>query len=1074
MAKPFTVSGDEWNTRVDLDWNAQAVIRRVTPPKCSNEEFTNKIDCIDNDGTWQSDKQSLTSDTAYVRSFLVMDDGTVVYEFDDRNQNDSGIKMITGTSTNRLTNANNSWSEFFYTVDDANTVIFGQSNSDWYSQNSNDGIRFAQKHPTVEGAKLSQVLNTKLFSDTATPTRIITADDGSLYGMFIEESWSENGPVSTVSLYRVLPFSNAPRLQRTFNMGYWEVVESPFVMNMQIAKGFAYFLEKDSHPQGWFSDRTIISAIKLVDGSKVSLLSDAEWSQRFEVYNWKLSSDVIYFTGMDNSKSMMISGQIDVIALKRGAPEEEYLSIKEAGSILGESAQINDMEMLKGRAVNVFTGGNPRILNFFSDPENVFSASVEFSKYMDQGSVGESLSFTYNEKVEDGDPIPHNVTTMNVWLGRTVHLILDIDDSNATTDPIPFGTKFTIDVAGSALDLEGFSLDMADDPILSYDFSTRIENGWYQGETGRIAYLSDPDDELSPLVVMTDGIVGKFVAEPDMFNGKNHINLLDNVNSPNFELSFVSKRTRSPDQESGLEILLRDAKRVDWSNVEGGLIDENGNEWRQTESKRVDADGNEWEDHRDPNSEPTWVKVTKDAEGNEVRISYLWQEGYHISEDGRRFIRDRRFETDYLIDLDSGMEWEQDPEYYIDSSERRFYWKFGDYKAEDGTLLDDVRQEEQLCHEANYELQRTKLVFGEYSNSWSCDTYRDWNNPEGPNLCKRIDTNTDGAINCAEFAAKYPADDNGDIVFESPEHERFFNEVGGDYFQSCVINTPEVDYVGEPLPAPQECISVEYVEWGYINDEGAREQIFTEWVSGFWYAENEPEVPVSDQQWGSPVPLEWQDSYFYNFTDPNDPTTYTEQQQGWEWNSIFTADDFVDNSNYRDWQSRRLQVNVNDWNWGGGDVSLNYMGVDEFCPDCLMDQWLNAGEQVYNEAMPSNTWAKHVVRYDGTTFNYTVVKPSGETYAVFDLPYQIPAIREASGVYDLEMFIAGTRHEFDNFKLVLLDAEGNAVTGCVDGVSETEEACKEAGSKWSPSIDETFSEEPFDTKLTTMDKDNQG
>ena len=104
------------------------------------------------------------------------------------------------------------------------------------------------------------------------------------------------------------------------------------------------------------------------------------------------------------------------------------------------------MEVVKPEVVYDPVGA-PIITKIYTDPENLYSVSIDFSKYMNRSDVNSKVSF---KSAATDEEIAY---AMKVWSYRTLHMIVDTDTSNATTDPLAANTMFEVSVDGSAYDI---------------------------------------------------------------------------------------------------------------------------------------------------------------------------------------------------------------------------------------------------------------------------------------------------------------------------------------------------------------------------------------------------------------------------------------------------------------------------------------------------------------------------------------------------------------------------------------------------------------------------------------------
>jgi len=421
LGRPFNVNEDtwceEWSPTVpdlcvfeqssywpDIDWGMQPVIRKIAILK---DEDGHPLHNADGSQAY-ADPVSLTPDNNYIDKFLVSKDGLLVYTYANHETGNGGIKMYANGSTNELTDDTTGWwGQMFFTVGDAGTVIFGSSDGSW----GNEGIKFAKEHETIPDARRVVQLNTSLFAsrnNSPTPSRIILADDGYIYGLFNEDAsyWDESISYhvnqNRINLFRVLPYKQTPIFSILHTGDWWQLMSQ---FDVQISKGYAYWVMTDKHPQGIYGVRDVIKITKLSTGETRTLLDGSEmigvelgWLDRYELYSWKLVDNIIHFSGFNNATSQVVVGEIDINKMRDDLPalpenegDDHFLSIQPAASALGESAKIKDMEILRPAAV-MDPQGYPVITKIYPDPENLYSASIDFSKYMDRDDVSSKES----------------------------------------------------------------------------------------------------------------------------------------------------------------------------------------------------------------------------------------------------------------------------------------------------------------------------------------------------------------------------------------------------------------------------------------------------------------------------------------------------------------------------------------------------------------------------------------------------------------------------------------------------------------------------------------------------------
>lgn len=649
---------------LDPDWSVEPTIRKVS--------LTGEV-------------KKITRDDIYVQSYIKIDDDSLVYSYSGEN---TGLKMIVGLSGDNQSTVElgrqGYWNDFFYAIDDHNTIIFSQNGGE-----SNKGISFGQKSETFIGGAETFKLNTKDFSSNSwdsTPRRVILADDGSIYGLFEDYTWNNETQTSEswANLKRILPYSKATFARFNVGSNWWGYFDNG-QRNIQLSKGYAFYLEDQEH--GAYGKRTNIKAVRMVDGELTTML-DGDWAaERYEISTWKLSGDTIYFSGFDTANSQMIAGEVDTLKMKQGLAVDEYLTIGASASIVGANNVIDDYEVLRASAPDNFTGGNPRIVQTYSDPENVFSASIEFNKYMNTDSVNALTSVTYtNESDELID-----VTSMKVWLGRRLHLIFDAnyDPANEVdTDPLPYGTELSIAVDGNALDLEGLQLLMSETPLTA-SFSTRPETGFYTSSAEVIDGVSD-------------GIVLRYSAAEDR-NGKQAVaNLATDIKTINHRVEFSTPAKI----EGRFELRLKDPYQANWANLDSEIMDSvTGIVWQSFDSFEVNATKTVYRHNWGVNSDidPKWERVLEKMEltptvtvNDEVFLdsdnTKTYQQIPHhlVDMDGVMFSDDYDSlrQTGVRKNLDTGVKY-----YFVDSylkdteTEVEYRWSFSAWRDSEGNEL---------------------------------------------------------------------------------------------------------------------------------------------------------------------------------------------------------------------------------------------------------------------------------------------------------------------------------------------------------------------------------------------------
>ena len=370
--------------------------------------------------------RDLTPDIDTIGQFLVLNDGSLVYTATNTNSLNLvsfvGDRIVTNALTS-LTDDNTTLSDVFFTVDESHTVLFGVS----AGAEGQKGIQFGQRHPSIPDGRRLKQLNTSLFTSDPTqqptPSRILMADDGYVYALFRQ-------PNNTLELFRVLPYREDPLVTLPASLQN---------MDMQISKGYLYYVDVQKHPAGDYADRHIIQVRRLADGHTTALLADSNWQQRYRVFNWRISGDVLTFSAFDNNTTAVVMGEIDTLTVRRTGAPERALELRSLDSALEGVATIRDIEILRPRIPEADYGGNPRLVEVFTHPRNRYSVSLEFSKHMSISDLQSNLRIQAEETGQAVD-------ALMVWQHRAVHLVLDKNPNVADTVALDEGKTYRIEI----------------------------------------------------------------------------------------------------------------------------------------------------------------------------------------------------------------------------------------------------------------------------------------------------------------------------------------------------------------------------------------------------------------------------------------------------------------------------------------------------------------------------------------------------------------------------------------------------------------------------------------------------
>ena len=717
---------------------------------------------IKQDGT----VRPLTGDNIDVRSFLQIDSDSIAYNYSSTNS--SGLAILTNLSDDdgQISTVpiadQNYWDAFFYALDDNNTVIFSSRDG------NNSGIAFSQPSERFPGGAEKYSLDTSSFSPNGwqtTPRRVLLADDGAIYGLFEESIYNNDTQTSQnfANLKRILPYSTATFARIDLGDDWWNYFDDG-QRDLQISKGYSFYLEDEKHPV--YSQRTVIRIVRMIDGRTQTILGDEDWTERYDIYNWKLSFNTLYFTGFDYSTSTMVQGELDTLAYRNGDSIEEYLTITESASILGQSGRIEDLEVLVATAPDNFTGSNPRVVQHFTDQENLYSASVEFNKWMNTASVNANTTVTYMDEENEVTTTLDGV--MKVWLGRRMHLIFDKDISvdSFVTEPLEKDTTYTISIGVDALDLDGIELlsgleQGTTAETIDHTFTTRPEFGDYSGTSAVVEGI-------------TDGTVLKW-AHKDGFQNQADALLATDIKTLNHRIEFST-----PARIAGkFTFKLEDPYEINWAGVDSRPLDADDNEWQWFDGFEIDASGEDATIASRWNTQimnDDWglmldtrkvFDIVRDDQGKiylDNERTYYREPWHQVDIDGFRYIQqwDNFEQKDVLISVDSPERtvYERVEGHYENTETGvKYFYSFGEYRDSDGEILenyDNVSWVNDGWYDENGERFDVELDY--VNQSWvnledSTDVFANLNFNIHVQGFQYSDINDDGIIDLSTLAA---------------------------------------------------------------------------------------------------------------------------------------------------------------------------------------------------------------------------------------------------------------------------------------------------------------------------------
>ena len=424
---------------------------------------------------------ALTQDNNFIDFFTVLSSGEVVTQHFDQSSSESKLSLIQG---NQIIDLNTNWGVDFFTVDNGNTVIFG-SNS-YHNNSSDNGIKLAR--PRAQGGTELASLDTSLFSSTGDdswrntkPYRVILDDNGRIYGVFEgygkrQDKKGKEIDKRTITVYQVLPYNAVPRFEIDipWESSWWHFMDNtPF----QISNGHLYY--KDSVGVDSYGTADVIKIHNLETRETKQILK-ASKELRYDIYNWKLADNILYFSALNKAKNEVVTGEIDTTKITDG-DNPEAISINTSLSAIGAVSAVSDIEVIPSKTTEPNSEESPKITKVHQDSENLYSMSIDFNHYINHETIdtGLKLSSSRNESPNKDGLIP----TLKVWVNKTLHLIPDLDGlSNIETIPMTPGETYTLDLDKDSIkDKYGRALALDEK---SFTIEMRPENGFYIGSIG--------------------------------------------------------------------------------------------------------------------------------------------------------------------------------------------------------------------------------------------------------------------------------------------------------------------------------------------------------------------------------------------------------------------------------------------------------------------------------------------------------------------------------------------------------------------------------------------------------------
>jgi len=421
------------------------------------------------------DITTLISTERNIRSFIALPSGDVVI--------DSYIDQYTAqlewfnADTSALIPMNPGNGVQFYAKDEANNIIWGDWDDDIAVRFSRRGSSGNLEHAGISKDLLRRSIEQVLFID-----RLIMGDNGHLYvayGIHDYQRWNDTAQLNDTFdlevVQQILPYDPVPVAVLEFpditNTNFWQwLVNGPFY----VSADHFYYIQPGNNPA--YGSVDTIHMIELDTRTDTTLLS----SEPYDIYNWRLAGNNLYFAAYDYSRDTVVFGTIDTAGVQQGIPQSDYLMLQDVGSMSSAINSVEDIEIITSGVTQSDPGGVPVIENFHINEESLHAISVNFSKYMNHESVTNGM--TLSDGILTTPHIP-------VWLDTTLHLIPDLDDmANFTSEPLATSSAYNIAVNDNVEDVWGNLLSSGDTTTypLDQNFTTHAATGWYAARTDAI------------------------------------------------------------------------------------------------------------------------------------------------------------------------------------------------------------------------------------------------------------------------------------------------------------------------------------------------------------------------------------------------------------------------------------------------------------------------------------------------------------------------------------------------------------------------------------------------------------
>jgi hypothetical protein len=416
---------------------------------------------------------------------------------------------------------------YYMVADNNDTVVYS-------SEFDSAGLRFVTpagtgvEKTTLDTSLFARVKGGGYFDPTA--RRVILADNGNVYGIFEGDTRTQDSAgnwvgKNTLEFYQILPYDPTPKA--TIELGdliWWEYL---YKTTLHVSQGYLFYVKPpaaltiDSVTHGNYDSVAIVDLQTSETRTALAPLTVSD--PRYQIYKWRLAGKKLYFAAVDESfDNIDVMGVIDTETLQTvgiTAEESDYITITETASAVGSIAEVSDITVIQSALPEEDPSGTSKA-EFFVNGDNLHSASIRFTKYMDKDSVLAGLSFK-------NDDISAQVNYIPLWVHKSLHLIPDIGSlTDEAGESLENDTNYSLTLAPTVTDLYGTAIDNT--TLTSGSVMTLPSSGWYSS-------LTDTADTN-----LSSGSIAKFAGSGTETYTLEHYKLVDNLPA-NFSLEFSAK-----------------------------------------------------------------------------------------------------------------------------------------------------------------------------------------------------------------------------------------------------------------------------------------------------------------------------------------------------------------------------------------------------------------------------------------------------------------------------------------------------------------------------------------------------